>query len=1140
MSTVKQPRPKAAPFADRDPQVYHPLDRLRGVIRRYVVIEGILSAVLFVALWFTAGLILDYGLFKVTGWDWAQDGAWWVRALALAAALLLFIAILVFRIVRRLTTEFSYASLALVLERRYPKLLGDRLITAVEMADVEAMGKFGYSKDMLRATIAEARERVAKVPVHEVFNWRRLWLLGFLAIGLLITTVSVSYGAYAIAAPSASPYRFSWKFAHVTSIFFERNVALMNTPWPRRAHIELVDFPESGELTVGRDAPPPRITARAYRWVIADNTDRTGWRPLRWSDLTSEFVGRSVPALPEILLISPSGGKKDPSMDAVERVAYETDEEVTPEIAKARAILKEFMNNRVEPDPDNPGHTRTVTTQDFEELQEVIKALLAKADQPSMGRTLRRLDIPGEVTYKYSGKKTAGNGTLAPQQNNEFAGEMGGLKEDVEFVVRGADFLTLPKKIRLIPPPSLKRLGREQAEPAYLHHAPPLNEGYNALKGRLQKIAAKDLSIAGERTVFAVPAGTELTLNAEVYTADDGTISDNDRLVSAYAIPVTGRFPGTVYENGKPTQKPVPLALIGDGEGFRVDFKNAPPDPKDLNKLTDFRLVDNVEFKVVYTNKYNVSATRSFLVQVVQDQAPVVEVAVDVIRKVGNVYLVTPKARIPFNPDSFVKDDHGLSKVEYVFNYWAEDSDVVRSIRTKYALRSLLDIPLPGTTPTALFPRLHADNFRLLDKSDDRLTASVFVSDYVNQASLLRRDTREQFEALLASVKSEDTSAQTVTKIELKDPNRDYFDLKELHDRGIISLMPKGDDVQTIYRMDLNVQATDNNVDAEGGPRVTRNSEPIRLRIVSEGDLLLEIGREEEQLAQRLEEALTKIAGAKKKYEFVRTTNGYKEEEPAQVDAVKVRAQDALGDVEKSRDIVQTVAREYRRLFRECEINRLNEAALKRYREFTELLDGILSERPDIPITFPKTQALLNAVQTPLNVGKWAPLALVTDAEMSIYRLEDRLKYILDLCGQSRSIEKLKQEVYAIKEKQIRIGQEIDRWRLDDESGKKRPFPTFGGVGVLSFAKGEAKPVQQTIAWNQYPEDEIVVKFAVFDANNQLVPEALTVPKEMKLSFEQHQFRFDYEVKAGNKEGTFKVRLTPAVGPPVEYQVIVK
>ena len=36
----------------RDEEVYHPLDRLRGIIRRYVVTEGILSTVIFLGLWF--------------------------------------------------------------------------------------------------------------------------------------------------------------------------------------------------------------------------------------------------------------------------------------------------------------------------------------------------------------------------------------------------------------------------------------------------------------------------------------------------------------------------------------------------------------------------------------------------------------------------------------------------------------------------------------------------------------------------------------------------------------------------------------------------------------------------------------------------------------------------------------------------------------------------------------------------------------------------------------------------------------------------------------------------------------------------------------------------------------------------------
>ncbi|QJW93529.1 hypothetical protein [Frigoriglobus tundricola] len=1143
MANVEPMRPTHRP-AERDAQVYHPLDQLRGIIRRYVVIEGALSALLFLALWFTVGLVLDYGVFKVTGWDWALDGARWVRVLALVVALALFAAILVARIARRVTKEFSYPALALVLERKFPAVLGDRLITAVEMADVEAMGRFGYSKEMIHATIAEARERVAKVPVRDVFDWKRLWALGLLAAGLLVGTLAFAFASYAIAAGSSDPYRFGWKFAHVAGIFAERNVALLDTPWPRRAHIDLVGFPADGELAIGRDAPPPRVTARAYRWVIADRTAPEGWRPLVWADLTDAFVGRPVPPLPAAVL-APAADDAERTVDAVERLASEGDEAPTPETTRVRTALREQMNAQ--------------SPQGYEQLQEVFRALAEKADRPSMGRTLRRLEIPTEVTYKFTGRRTTGTGTLNPQQNNEFTGEIGGLKEDVAFVVRGSDFVSAARRIRLIPPPTLKRLALDQAEPAYLHHAPPQGEGYGALEGRLQKVAAKDLSLTGDRTVFVVPAGTELTLIAEAYTADNGTLSDTDRLVSAYAVPVTGRFPGTVYDDtGKPTQAPVPLALAADGAGFSVAFKETVPLPAKpapgagfagaafghvvdaVHKYTDSRLTENVEFKVVFTNKYNVSTTRSFLIQVKQDQAPVVEVAVDVIRKSGNVYLVTPKARIPFNPDSFVKDDHGLSKVEYTFSYYAEDSEVVRGMRTRLALRSLLDLPLPGTTAGAVLPRLHAENFKLHDRVDDRLNSSVFVSAFSIQGGKLHRSTRQEFEAQLSRPKAEETSTEAdqrvVKKIELKDAERDFFDLKFLHDEGLLAIAAKDTDVQPIYRMDLNVQATDNNVDGDGGPKVTRNAEPIRLRIISEGDLLIEIGREEEQLALRLDEALVKIAGAKRKYEFVRNSNGYKEESPEQVDAVKVRSQDAFGDIEKARDVVQSVAREYRRLARECEVNRLNDKALERYRFVTAQIEDVLSENPQFPAegptSFSKTQALLTVVQNVLNNSRWAPLAAVSDAENSLFALERRVQVIRALIGESQSRDRLKRDLVAIKEQQQRIDNEIrkmeDEWRhtLND------PNPKIGEVGVLSLAKGETKKVRHSIAWNQYKEDDLVVKLKASDPS-------VTVAPQITLNFEKDQFYFEYEIKAGNKEGTHTVTVTPAAGKPVEVKLIV-
>ena len=94
------------------------------------------------------------------------------------------------KIVLRLAREFRDDALALVLERRFPKELGDRLITAVEMADPKLSEKYGYSQIMLDRTIREAAERVEKLPVHEVFNWARLrWHLfwaGLVSVGVYL------------------------------------------------------------------------------------------------------------------------------------------------------------------------------------------------------------------------------------------------------------------------------------------------------------------------------------------------------------------------------------------------------------------------------------------------------------------------------------------------------------------------------------------------------------------------------------------------------------------------------------------------------------------------------------------------------------------------------------------------------------------------------------------------------------------------------------------------------------------------------------------------------------------------------------------------------------------------------------------
>ena len=120
-----------------DPVVLNPLDRLEGVIRRYVpdrrstvgvpvrdrVVRGGAVARLRHLPRRSPGIGLSM---PASGSGYSH---WRSSAIAL-------VGILALRIGRRLTTEFSYPSLAMVLERRFPDILGDRLITAVELANI--------------------------------------------------------------------------------------------------------------------------------------------------------------------------------------------------------------------------------------------------------------------------------------------------------------------------------------------------------------------------------------------------------------------------------------------------------------------------------------------------------------------------------------------------------------------------------------------------------------------------------------------------------------------------------------------------------------------------------------------------------------------------------------------------------------------------------------------------------------------------------------------------------------------------------------------------------------------------------------------------------------------------------------------
>ena len=349
--------------------------------------------------------------------------------------------------------------------------------------------------------------------------------------------------------------------------------------------------------------------------------------------------------------------------------------------------------------------------------------------------------------------------------------------------------------------------------------------------------------------------------------------------------------------------------------------------------------------------------------------------------------------------------------------------------------------------------------------------------------------------------------------------------------------------------MELNVRATDTNCDT--GPKATANTPPIRLLVVSQADLLYEVGKDEEALGIKLADAIKKVDEAKKKYEYVRSKNAYSTLEE-QLDNVKVRSKDAMQDLAKAKDIVQTILREFRRIEKECIYNQLDDKVIAAYGDFANTADRILGETP-APVsaheeaeldkrlernqpysTFPTAENLTAQVQKALEEGRWADPVLVSDAEIALFGLARELSAFKARIGEGETFDKVKNEITVLRDQQKRLLRELEMWKIWNDGLLVQDIPSISSVGPVFLRKGETKRIQQNIHWRQYKEDTYTIKVASSD------PTAVIVPSELKLDFEKNDLKFDYEIRATNKEGDFTVTLTPAVGPKIEFKVTVK
>jgi hypothetical protein len=688
-------------------RVRHPLQTLRKYIRAYVTLEGAAVAVCYLALWFWIGLLLDYGLFWLTGFDWVQEadlglgqgGAWNFRFVLFLILTLGLIGVVAVKVVLRLFREFRDDALALVLERRYPKELGDRLITAVEMADPKLAEKYGHSQEMVDVTVQEAARRVETLPVKDVFNWGRLYRLWLVALGL-------TFGVYLLAAIGCAALGQNLYGLHDNAaIWSERAVTLQPKPyWLRQSQLEYVRFQDTaehpGEMRVARDEQRPDLLVRALQWVVADRNAHDGWRALAWADLPRFLPAADVqrfqipsdwpswvidlddldPNVP-VGLVPPawqnqtSGQIRKHLAEAKDASARRKQlaaegNEVDNDTAKKAEVWEVLERSGALPAVDRlldwtawsvdklyVQHLREDVRRAMKDkhadsdaaLETIFAGLADLADAPSMSRTLRRLRVPGVVQATFRGKSSKRSDPIKKEEFNKYTVPLRDLKESARVTVRGEDYYTPYKLITLVPPPGLTELTVDKEEPAYIYWR--LIGDQAPLKGQRQKFVGVPVGFTGEYISVPVPAGTSLTLHARV----DRPLKPGIRLVA----PSNRLFKNSITI-------PTEVVLGEDRTSFDIAFK-------DVSRET-------IEFDVEYADLDNVKGKRRVVIEPIQDQRPDWgETALGVVLRTPKLgkdagqgpttvgMLITPKAILPFKAQ--VRDDYGLTEVNYVHEY---------------------------------------------------------------------------------------------------------------------------------------------------------------------------------------------------------------------------------------------------------------------------------------------------------------------------------------------------------------------------------------------------------------------------------------------------------------------------------------
>jgi hypothetical protein len=953
------------------------------VDKQYRVLIGLPALACYVFLWLVVGAGADDDIYGQTATGFL------IALLLLGPAL--------FLAAKRLFHDFSHPALALVLERRFPKILGDRLITAVEMADPREAAKLGYSQRMVEETIQEAAQRVEKLPLGEVFDWGRLRRQAVVVLIVTLGCYIAAGGAFALGdAIGGNPSGLGsfTKLHNVSAIWAERNLLLANTIWPRRAHLEFIDnFAETDEIKIGQGDAPPTVKVRALRWVIADSNAAEGWRSMYWTDLNTEILGGAAPS------VSPPGewAERNPQM----------------------GVSLDEIELRL----DKPDTHATLAADTKSTLRDILDALQERSRLPEMSRRFRVLTIPDTVYVNYKSENTRSEMTLKQVTNNEFEGQFPELSKEkkVTFYARGEDYYTKDKIIHVVPPPSLVKLLRDEYHPAYLYYRgrPEVLRGKKQLRKRDDPASL----FGGDVSNIDLPAGSDIDL-----------VGHTDKELQ----------PGGARALSPDDKKQL--------SGVHVDVTT---DNEGRYKLIHTRFTNvrsEIKFYFEFIDTDNVVGRRQVRIRPQEDTEPTIDAPVEYLRKTPQGYLVTPLAQIPFS--GTVHDDRGLDTIEFVYQ-------LTRSDPGDWGLRPLLMVSamqmavgsMGGDFLTAACLTSLAREPQKAGDGKGRSTLRTFSDRLHNRPNeyLPEDEWLPLLKKELGSSKYGQRNLLKDFKLDPEDPEV-YFDLDpdtgmqlfpgraRLQDKDgrAMSLKAPQGQRQTRYRLQLWIEATD--TDIETGPHRGSSKERFTFLIVPEEELIKEVAKEEENHHVKLEEAVRRLRDAEAKLTQMKldlaVVGGVKKE---QFGNMSLRAEDVEQILDqKGLTTVTEVYNDYKRILQELKLNRIQ--TINYITNIEKNIVGRLQE--SIDVDFPETDKAFKDLHKLLDgddsdsLKKTADARAANDAALAqLTKLLNRLDEVLASMEQLTTVNKL---IAALLEIEKQLGDEeieyIRRRRVIEEN----------------------------------------------------------------------------------------------------------